>query len=139
MTMSRGLERKLLITGAAWNMITALLTIFNYYSWFNKEGARRLETADLNTAIAGSQMVNNILQVILIFGIFMLVGAIITFLVAVKIRDNDIQKKVVIWIGFWAVVQLMSMDLIGVAIYLVAFVVYLAKNKAIRLAYETAA
>ncbi|WP_078579021.1 DUF4064 domain-containing protein [Salipaludibacillus agaradhaerens] len=136
--MSRGLERKLLIIGAAWNMITALLTIFNYYSWFNREGAQRLEAVDLNTAIAGSQMVNNILQIILIFGIFMLVGAIITFLVAVKIRDNEIQKKVVIWIGFWAVVQLMSMDLIGVSIYLIAFVVYLAKNKAIKMSYETA-
>ncbi|MCR6094966.1 hypothetical protein HXA31_13995 [Salipaludibacillus agaradhaerens] len=137
--MSRGLERKLLIIGAAWNMITALLTIFNYYSWFNREGAQRLETVDLNTAIAGSQMVNNILQIILIFGIFMLIGALITFLVAVKIRDNEIQKKVVIWIGFWVVVQLLSMDLIGVSIYLVAFVVYLAKNKAIRMAYEPVA
>ncbi|UJW59202.1 hypothetical protein HXZ66_18185 [Bacillus sp. A116_S68] len=136
--MSRSLERKLLIIGAAWNMITALLTIFNYYSWFNREGAQRLEAVDLNTAIAGSQMVNNILQIILIFGIFMLVGAIITFLVAVKIRDNEIQRKVVIWIGFWAVVQLMSMDLIGVSIYLIAFVVYLAKNKAIKMSYETA-
>ncbi|WP_088105650.1 hypothetical protein [Halalkalibacter urbisdiaboli] len=132
--MSRGIERILLISGSLWNLVTSLLTIFSYYSWFNIEGAKRLESADLNTMIAGSQMVNNILQIILIFGLFMFVGAIVNFLIAVKMKDNEIQYKVLIWIGVWGIVQLFSMDLIGFAIFLVAFVIYLAKNKAIRLA-----
>ncbi|WP_084309297.1 hypothetical protein [Alkalihalobacterium bogoriense] len=134
MIVSRGLERKLLIAGSVWNLVTSLITIFSYYSWFNREGAQRLENVDMNTAIAGSQMINNILQVILMFGLFIFVGAIITFLVAVKIKDNEIQSKVVIWIAVWGLVQLASMDFIGFAIFLIAFVIYLAKNKAIRLA-----
>lgn len=131
--MSRGLERKLLIIGSFWNLVTSLLTIFSYYNWFDREGSLSLENSDLNTMIAGSQMVNNVLQVILLFGIFMLVGAIINFLIAVKIKDNEIQNKVLVWIGIWGLVQLASMDIIGFLIFLIAFVIYLAKNKAIKI------
>ncbi|WP_246880141.1 hypothetical protein [Bacillus suaedae] len=131
--MSRGLERKLLIIGSFWNLVTSLLTIFSYYNWFDREGSLSLENSDLNTMIAGSQMVNNVLQVILLFGIFMLVGAVINFLIAVKIKDNEIQNKVLVWIGIWGLIQLASMDIIGFLIFLIAFVIYLAKNKAIKL------
>ncbi|MGN8645978.1 hypothetical protein ACTNEO_06080 [Gracilibacillus sp. HCP3S3_G5_1] len=131
--MKRGLERKLLIVGAIWNLTTALLTIFSYNSWFNRQGAKQLENADMETMIAGSQMVNNISSIIFIFGLFTLVGAIINFLVAVKLRDNEIQKSVMIWVGIWTAIQLLSMDIIGFLIYMVAFVIYTAKNKAIRL------
>ncbi|WP_096189022.1 hypothetical protein [Evansella halocellulosilytica] len=137
--MNRGLERKLLITGSLWNLITALLTMFSYYTWFKREGAQRLELVDQSTALAGSQMVNNILDVILLFGIFMLVGAIVNFIIAIKMKDNQIQNKVIIWIGIWGAVQLLSMDLIGFAIFSIAFVIYLAKNKAVRLSQEAAA
>ncbi|WP_413381387.1 hypothetical protein [Alkalihalobacillus sp. 1P02AB] len=132
-TIKRGLERKLLIIGSTWNLITSLLTIFSYYSWFDQEGAKRLENQDWNTMIAGSQMVNNVLQVILMFGIFMLVGAIINFLIAVKLKDNEIQYGVLIWIAIWGLIQLLSMDIIGFILFLIAFVIYLAKNRAIRL------
>lgn len=131
--MSRGLERKLLIIGSFWNLVTSLLTIFSYYNWFDREGSLSLENSDLNTMIAGSQMVNNVLQVILLFGIFMLVGSIINFLIAVKIKDNEIQNKVLVWIGIWGLIQLAAMDIIGFLIFLFAFVIYLAKNKAIKL------
>ncbi|MDX8045190.1 hypothetical protein SH601_04240 [Gracilibacillus sp. S3-1-1] len=132
--MKRGLERKLLITGSVWNLIIALLTMFSYNSWFNREGAKQLEQVDGNVALAGSQMLNNISSVIFIFGLFTLVGAIINFLVATKLRDNEIQKGVMIWVGIWAVIQLISMDIVGFLIYMFAFIMYTAKNKAIKLA-----
>ncbi|MFD2654978.1 DUF4064 domain-containing protein [Gracilibacillus thailandensis] len=131
--MKRGLERKLLITGAVWNLITALLTIFSYNSWFNRQGEQQLKNADMETMIAGSQMVNNISSIIFIFGLFTLIGALISFFVAVKLRDNEIQKKVMIWVGIWTVIQLLSMDILGFLVYMIAFIIYVAKNKAIRL------
>lgn len=131
--MKRGLERKLLITGAIWNLITALLTIFSYNSWFNRQGEQQLKNADMETMIAGSQMVNNISSIIFIFGLFTLIGALISFFVAVKLRDNEIQKKVMIWVGIWTVIQLLSMDILGFLVYMIAFIIYVAKNKAIRL------
>ncbi|WP_306982919.1 hypothetical protein [Alkalicoccobacillus murimartini] len=135
-TIKRGIERKLLIVGSMWNACTALLTIFSYYSWFDQEGAARLESQELNTMIAGSQMVNNILQVIMLFGIFMLIGALINFVVAVKLKDHEIQKGVVIWMVVWGLILIVSMDIIGFLIVLFALVIYLAKNKAIKLSKE---
>ncbi|WP_260681914.1 hypothetical protein [Alkalicoccobacillus porphyridii] len=84
--------------------------------------------------LAGSQMVNNVLQVILLFGIFTLIGAIITFFLAVKMKDHSIQKGIMIWIAVWGMILLFSMDILGFLLFLIAFVIYLAKNKAIRLA-----
>ncbi|KAB8137608.1 hypothetical protein F9U64_08820 [Gracilibacillus oryzae] len=131
--MKRGLERKFIIVGALWNLITAFLTMFSYNSWFNQEGAKQIENVDTNTMIAGSQMINNISQIIFLYGLFILIGAIINFLIATKIRDNDIQNKLMIWFIIWAVTQLLAMDVIGFVLYMLAIVLYFSKNKAIRL------
>lgn len=133
MKISRKLERTFMIIGAAWNLVISLVTMFQYYSWFQREGALRLVETDMNTMIAGSQMVNNVLQVILIYSLFIFVGAIINFLIAVKVQDDEIQYKVLIWIGVWSAIMLATMDIIGFALYSIAFVMYLAKNKAIKL------
>ncbi|MBP1969294.1 hypothetical protein J2Z83_001398 [Virgibacillus natechei] len=131
--MNRGLERKLLIIGSIWNLFTSLLTIFSYNTWFNKEGAQQLQNADFNLMITGTQLIDNLSRVILTFGLFMFVGSIVNFLVALKMQDNIIQYKVLIWIFIWGIVQLFSMDIIGFVIFLIAFVIYLSKNKAVNL------
>src|SRR5699024_10561411 len=111
--MKRGLERKLLIVGSIWNLVTALLTIFSYNSWFTREGEKQLLNSDTNTMIAGSQMINNISSIIFLFGLFMLVGSLVNFLIAVKLKDNQIQYKLMTWIAIWAAIQLLSMDILG--------------------------
>jgi len=131
--MKRGIERKLLIIGSIWNLVTALLTIFSYNSWFTKEGEKQLLNSETNTMIAGSQMINNISSIIFLFGLFVFVGALVNFLIAVILKDNEIQYKLMIWIGIWAAIQLLSMDILGFLIYMVAFVIYMAKNKAIKM------
>lgn len=134
--MKRGFERKLIMIGALWNLVTSLLTIFSYNSWFTSQGEKQLQNLDTNTMIAGSQMVNNVSKIIFIFGLFVLIGAIVNFLVATKIKDNEIQYKLIIWIGVWAILQILSMDVIGFVLYILAFVLYMAKNKAIKLSAQ---
>ncbi|WP_054860743.1 MULTISPECIES: DUF4064 domain-containing protein [Gracilibacillus] len=134
--MKRGFERKLIMIGALWNLVTSLLTIFSYNSWFTSQGEKQLQNLDTNTMIAGSQMVNNVSKIIFIFGLFVLIGAIVNFLVATKIKDNEIQYKLIIWIGVWAILQILSMDVIGFVLYMLAFVLYMAKNKAIKLSAQ---
>lgn len=136
--MSRKLEKSLLIVGSIWNLVTSLLTIFSYNTWFHKEGTYQLDSADMNTMIVGTQMLGNISKVILTFGLFMFVGSIINFLIAIKMKDGLIQNKILIWIGVWGIIQLISMDIIGFVIFMVVFIIYLAKNKAIKLARNEA-
>jgi|SRR5699024_3697702 len=134
--MNRRFERILLFIGASWNLITSLLTIFSYNTWFNNQGTQQLRGADGNELIVGSHLLDNVSKVIMTFGLFMFVSSMVTFLIAVKMKDNKIQKKILIWIGMWAVIQLVSMDIIGFVIFLLSFVIYISKNKAIKLAND---
>lgn len=133
-TMNRGIERKLIMSGAVWNLFTSLMTLFGYYRWFNEQGAQALEGESAELTIVGTSLVGNISRVILAFGLFMLIIAIINFLVGVHLKDNQIQKKTMVWLGIWVIIQLICTDIIGFLIYLFAFIIYLAKNKAVRLA-----
>lgn len=135
--MSRKTERVLLFVGSIWNLITSLLTIFSYNTWFNREGAQQLENTDHGTLILGTHLIDNISKVILTFGLFVFVGSIVNFLIAVKMKDNMIQHRIMIWIAIWGIVHLASMDILGFVIYMIAFIVYLAKNKAIRLSQNS--
>ncbi|HZH59878.1 MAG TPA: hypothetical protein VEY70_09925 [Metabacillus sp.] len=131
--MSRGLERKLLMVGSIWNMITALITIFGYSTWFKKTGVQGLQNTSVDTMLVGTTMIDSVSKVILTFGLFMFVGAIVNFLIARNMQDNIIQRKTLIWIACWGLLQLLVMDVIGFVLFLIAFVIYTAKNKAIKL------
>ncbi len=131
--MKRSIERNLLFVGSTWNLITSLLTIFSYNTQFNKEGARLFEKANTGTQIIGTNLMGNISKVILGFGLFILLGSIINFFIAIKIKDNMIQYNFMIWILIWAFIQLVTMDIIGFIIFMIAFIIYSAKNKAIKL------
>jgi len=134
--MSRMHERILLMVGCVWNLFTGLLTIFSYNTWFKQNGKAKLQALDIDEQFVGSHLMDNVSHVIMVFGLFMFVAAIVNFLIFKSIKDNTIQKKMLAWIGIWAVIQLVSMDVIGFVIFMVAFVLYIAKNKAIKLANE---
>jgi|SRR5690625_308400 len=134
--MTRKTERTMLFIGSIWNLITSLLTMFSYHTWFNREGAQQLESIDIGTLILGTHLIDNISKVILTFGLFVFVGSIINFFIAIKLKDNMIQPKVMIWIASWGIIQLVSMDILGFIIYMIAFVIYFAKNKAVKIAIE---
>ncbi|WP_299089402.1 hypothetical protein [uncultured Metabacillus sp.] len=131
--MSRGLERKLLIAGSIWNIITGLITIFGYSTWFKNTGAKELQGTSVDTKVVGTVLIDEVSGVILTFGLFIFVGAIVNFLIARNLKDNEIQKKALLWIAFWGLLQLFVMDIVGFVLFLVAYVIYTAKNKAIKL------
>ena len=136
--MTRKTERTLLFIGSIWNLITSLLTMFSYHTWFNREGAQQLESIDIGTLILGTHLIDNISKVILTFGLFVFVGSIVNFFIAIKLKDDRVQPKVMIWIASWGIIQLVSMDILGFIIYMIAFVIYFAKNKAVKISIERA-
>lgn len=132
--MKRGLERRLIMSGAVWNLFTALLTLFGYYGWFNDQVNLALEGQSVEIQVVSTSLAGNVSRVILAFGLFMFVMAIINFLVGVHLKDGEIQKNITRWLIVWIVIQLISMDIIGFLLYLFAFIFYKAKNKAVYLA-----
>ena len=51
-------------------------------------------------------------------------------------RNNQIQKRVVLWLGGLLLFSVATLDVIGIIIYSVLFVIYQSRNKAIRLANQ---
>lgn len=131
--MSRNIERKLLRIGAIWNIFTAIITMFGYSSWFKHTGIKELKNTAVDTQVVGMQLMDDINKVILTFSLLILVGGSINFILSKKLRDNDIQNKIVLWIAIWGIFQLLVMDVIGFIIFLITFTIYLSKNKAIKL------
>ncbi|MCQ9216449.1 DUF4064 domain-containing protein [Streptococcus gallolyticus] len=127
--MKRKSEKILLLLGSIWNIITALLTIFGYSDWFQKEGMSRFEHHN-QVNYASVSLLDSLTKFIMIFGLVILVMGIITFLVTRFIDDNIINKKIIAWIIICIIVQFASFDLIGVFFYLSALVVYGARTKA---------
>ncbi|MEK3888227.1 hypothetical protein [Bacillus sp. FSL K6-3431] len=131
--MGRKLEKKLLIAGSIWNMFTALITILGYSTWFKKTGVQGIQDNTVDSVVAGMTLIDNVTKVILTFGLLIFVGAIVNFLIARNIKDGEIQYKTLIWIACWGIFQLLVMDIVGFVLFLVVFVIYSAKNKAIKL------
>lgn len=131
--MKRGLERKLIMTGAVWNLFTALVTLFGYYGWFNNQVNLAIAGKASDVQIVSTSFAGNVSRVILAFGLFMFAMSIINFLVGVHLKDGQIQKRITTWLIIWIVIQIASMDIIGFLLYLFAFIFYKAKNKAIML------
>lgn len=130
--MSRKLERTLLMIGSGWNIITSLITIFGYSTWFRNAGMGKIQANGKNMQF-NSRLLDNVTLVIMVFGLLILAGALFNFYVARHVQDGVIQKKVMIWIAVWGILNLLSSDPIGFGIYLIAFVMYFSRNKSIRL------
>ncbi|WP_263705686.1 hypothetical protein [Shouchella tritolerans] len=132
--MRRSFERRCLLVGGVWNITTALLTIFGYSAWFKQSGVKRLENETVDTMLATSQLISDVINVVLLFGLFMLVGGVVSLVIARKLKDNDIQNGILIWTGLWGALLFLAMDIIGFALYFMAFMMYVSKNKAIKIA-----
>jgi len=129
--MSRKLERSLLLAGGGWNLITGILTIFGYSGWFQTNGLNTLRYSEV-TPMEASILLNRITTVIYVFGLLIFIGGILTCVIAKNLKDNQVQTKVLLWIGIWGSLQLLFSDVISFYLYSAAFILYLAKNKAIR-------
>lgn len=118
--------------GSGWNMIVSLITIFGYSTWFRNAGIQRITNNGKNIQF-NSRLLDNITLIIMVFGLLILVGALFNVYVAWHIQDGEIQKKVMIWMIIWGIVNLISCDPIGFGIYLITFVMYYSRNKSIKL------
>lgn len=134
--MKRGIERKFVMVGAIWNLFTALMTLFGYYGWFNNQVDRAMGNQAVDVQFVSASMAGNVSRVILGFGLFMFVMAIINFLVGVHLKDDRIQTRTQRWLLIWSILQLFMLDIIGFLLYLFGYVFYKAKNKAMRLQHK---
>lgn len=130
--MKRKAEKYLLIAGATWNIVAAILTILGYSRWFQKEGLAAFQVNG-NATYMNSSLLDSLVQVVMIYGLFVLVMGMINLYVARLLGTQLVDKKVTIWLVFCTVVSFLSFDVISIFFYLATLVIYFARNKALKM------
>lgn len=134
--MKRTLERNLLRGGAIWNLINGKVTILGYATWIKTSGIGALSSgmsADIN--FDGS-LIDSVYTIAVGYGILQLIIGVFNLIIVRRMRNNQIQKRVVLWLGGLLLFSVATLDVIGIIIYSVLFVIYQSRNKAIRLANQ---
>ena len=134
--MKRTLERNLLRGGAIWNLINWTVTILGYATWIKTSGIGALSSgmsADIN--FDGS-LIDSVYTIAVGYGILQLIIGVFNLIIVRRMRNNQIQKRVVLWLGGLLLFSVATLDVIGIIIYSVLFVIYQSRNKAIRLANQ---
>ena len=116
--LARKAERVLMTIAAAYNVIMASITLFMFTSWFKGQAYDLLE--------------HNGLTVVGIYALLVLIIGIVSFIMSMRcLAPGTTSRWVIIWLAIVVVFSLGTMDLIGLALYSITLVIYLARNKAI--------
>ena len=133
--MKRRSEKLSLYLGASWNIFTSILTIFGYSKWFKNEGILAFEKAN-QVDYFSTSLIESLVNIIMVFGLFMLMIGIVNFFVANSMNKEIYNKKVFIWLLFCIVIQFLSFDIVGILLYLVTATLYMARKKAYKLSLQ---
>lgn len=134
--MNRTLERNLLRGGAIWNLINGMVTILGYATWIKTSGIGALSSGLSSDINFDGSLIDSVYTIAVGYGILQLIIGVFNIIVVRRLRNNQIQKRVVVWLGGLLLFSIGTLDVIGIIIYSVLFVIYQSRNKAIRLANQ---
>nr|WP_319214944.1 hypothetical protein [uncultured Trichococcus sp.] len=134
--MNRTLERNLLRGGAIWNLINGMVTILGYATWIKTSGIGALSSGLSSDINFDGSLIDSVYTIAVGYGILQLIIGVFNIIVVRRLRNNQIQKRVVVWLGGLLLFSISTLDVIGIIIYSVLFVIYQSRNKAIRLANQ---
>ena len=124
--LARKAERVLMTIAAAYNVIMASITLFMFTSWFKGQAYDLLEHNGLLKTDYSA--VDNASTVVGIYALLVLIIGIVSFIMSMRCLAPGTTSR---WVIIVVVFSLGTMDLIGLALYSITLVIYLARNKAI--------
>ncbi|PLR65850.1 MULTISPECIES: DUF4064 domain-containing protein [Bacillaceae] len=128
--MNRKLERRLVLIGAAWEIITGLITIFFYASLIKKQGLDVKETS-LVKIEAVQSLFGSLYMFAVTFGMLFIAMGLINIYLARHLEDNRVEVKKPFWFLLIGLASYLMMDIVGSLMFLSAGILSLAKNKTI--------
>lgn len=128
--VNRKLERRLIMFGSTWQIVSGLLTIFVYASYIKKEGLN----SSYNTLAkleAAQSIFGSLYMFSVSFGMLFVILGIVNFVLAKSLKDDQAEVKKPIWFILLGFASYLVMDLLGSLMFLSAGIIALAKNKSI--------
>lgn len=128
--MNRKLERKLVIVGSLWQILSGLLTIFVYASFIKNEGlhasSNTLEKLEAAQSIFGSLYMFSVS-----FGMLFVILGIMNLVLAKTLKDDQPEVRKPIWFILLGILSYFVMDILGAFLFLSGGILTIAKNKSI--------
>lgn len=128
--MNRKLERKLVIVGSLWQILSGLLTIFVYASFIKNEGlhasSNTLEKLEAAQSIFGSLYMFSVS-----FGMLFVILGILNLVLAKTLKDDQPEVRKPIWFILLGILSYFVMDILGAFLFLSGGILAIAKNKSI--------
>ncbi|MBO0959279.1 hypothetical protein J1P26_05995 [Neobacillus sp. MM2021_6] len=128
--MNRKLERRLVMVGSIWQIVSGLLTIFVYASYIKNEGLN----SSYNTLAkweAAQSIFGSLYMFSVTFGMLFVILGMVNFVLAKTLKDDQAEVKKPIWFLLVGLASYLVMDLLGSLMFLSAGILALAKNKSI--------
>lgn len=126
--MSRNIERKLVYVVGSWQLVHGLFTIL-YYSIFQ----RNTVSTAIYYQFDGMLSAGTIFAVINTFGTLVMGVGLFNLVVAKNyMKDNTISKKIGAWLILIGLFSYFIMDMPSLVLAMSAGILYLAKNKSIK-------
>ena len=128
--LNRKLERRLVLIGSMWQIVSGILTIFVYASYIKNQGLN----SNYNTIAkleAAQSIFGSLYMFSVSFGMLFVILGVTNVVFAKSLKDNQIEIKKPIWFILVGVASYLVMDLIGSLMFLSAGILALAKNKSI--------
>ena len=128
--MNRKLERRLIMIGSIWQIVSGLLTIFVYASFIKNEGLH--STYPTIAKLEAAQSIFGSLYMFAVtFGMLFVILGILNFVLAKSLKDDQAEVKKPIWFILLGLASYFVMDILGSLMFLSAGLLALAKNKSI--------
>jgi hypothetical protein len=128
--MNRKVERRLVMVGSIWQIVSGLLTIFVYASFIKREGLH----SSYNTFAkleAAQSIFGSLYMFSVSFGMLFVILGISNFVLAKSLKNDKVEVKKPIWFILLGLASYLVMDLLGALMFLSAGILALAKNKSL--------
>ena len=132
LVIERKFEKRIMVLAGIWEMIVGLLTIFIYAPFYRREG---LDLIEDGMPLFEAEAINSVFSSVYMFtvsvGIFFVLLGLVNLFLSRKIKHNEVEKKMPLFLIVIGLASYFVKDFIGAVLLLTAGVMMLAKNKSI--------
>lgn len=134
--MNRNLERKTMLIGGIWQVVSGIITIFIYSTSIKVGGVAQAAASniDLDTS---KLFIDSAYMVSVSLGLAYLIMGILNIVLSRSFKITNVEIKKPIITIVCGIVSYLLMDFISCFIYVVSGIIALSKNKAIKLIVTT--
>lgn len=129
--MNRKFESILMKLAGIWEVSCGLITIF-YYGSYIKLNTLNIDINQLDNIATSDSIISNIYILVTTIGIISMFIGFINLYLSSKLKKLQVETKKFIWLISCSILSYLFMDILGGFLLLIAGIIMVSKNKAVK-------